>query len=461
MIPSIRTFLLINLLLSVTLITSLAVIGNLFLEHKTIQNHLDDQLVLRALTIQELIGVYQHRNFTDLQKKIDLIPNLANKAISQDQQKFPNSEKIQFQVLDPHGKLLLHSASAPSAAIQVNTGINDQWRQNQAWRTYKTVDPNTNISVIVAERENIREELETQITRDSVLIMLISFPFLAILIWIIVGRGLDSLKKVTNEVSHREPGYLEPVDFKAVPAEITPMVEELNHLFVRLRQAFEREKRFAADAAHELRTPLAALKTQAQVASKAKNDEERDAALHKVIAGVDRSAHVVQQLLTFSRMLPETTAQLTPTNLIKQATDIIADLAPEAIHKNIEIELIAPAHLSMIKAIPTAISILLRNLVDNAIRYTPTNGEVKVIIDEDADAVILQVVDNGPGIPPELRERVFERFYRVLGNQATGSGLGLGIVQQIVDIHNAHIILDNAPNIDGKGLQVTIRFIKV
>lgn len=459
MIPSIRTFLLINLLLSVTLITSLAVIGNLFLEHKTIQNHLDDQLAQRALTIQELIGAYQHQNFTNLQKKIDSIPNSANKAISQNQQKFPDIEKIQFQVLAPDGHLLLHSISAPASAIQVSAGLSDQWRNTEAWRTYKTTDPNTKISVVVAERANIREELETQITRDSVLIMLISFPFLAILVWVIVGRGLDSLKKVTYEVSHREPSYLEPVDLKAVPAEITPMVDELNHLFIRLREAFEREKRFAADAAHELRTPLAALKTQAQVAIKAKTSEERDVALQNVITGVDRSTHVVQQLLIFSRMLPEFTAQFIATNLIKQATDVIADLAPEAVNRNIEIELIAPKHVSMIKAIPTAISILMRNLVDNAIRYTPADGEIRVIIDEDVDAVILHVIDSGPGIPLELRERVFERFFRVLGSQASGSGLGLGIVQQIIDIHSAHISLDTPSN--GKGLQVTVRFIKI
>ncbi len=208
--------------------------------------------------------------------------------------------------------------------------------------------------------------------------------------------------------------------------EIKPLVGELNQLFIRLKLAFERNKRFAADAAHELRTPLAALKTHAQVSLKADNEADRNKALTKVIESVDRSSHVVAQLLTLSRLgEEEALTDVKPLDLHKLATEIIAYLAPHALEKNIEIELAPPPPEAIIMGNDTAIGILIRNIVDNAIRYTPTHGEVKVSIVDTGGQIIFRVIDTGTGIPLELRERVFERFYRILGTKASGSGLGL------------------------------------
>lgn len=244
-----------------------------------------------------------------------------------------------------------------------------------------------------------------------------------------------------------------------IPIEIKPLVAELNQLFTRLKLAFERNKRFAADAAHELRTPLAALKTHVQVALKADTDDDRNKALEKVLESVDRSSHVVAQLLTLSRLgEEEPLTDLRVFDLHKLATEIIAYLASHAIEKNIEIELAPPPQNPRMFGNDIAIGILIRNVVDNAIRYTPNNGAVKIQILEGENQVIFRVTDTGPGVPIDLRERIFERFYRILGTKASGSGLGLPIVKQITTLHRGTIHLSTPLN--GIGLQLDVAFPK-
>jgi two-component system sensor histidine kinase QseC len=458
--PSIRAFLLINLLLSATLVTSFAIMGNLFLEHRDLQGHLDLQLLIGAYNIQAFLSDNPRQQDLDaIQTRINHPPVPNELGKSEQQRTFEALYRnLQFQVWNKQGRLILHSFNTPSKPLSnTEIGFTKAWIDGQPWRLLTSRDPQTGMTVTIGQRYDFREELEGRIIRDSVIIMLLTYPALGLLIWLIVGRGLDSIRKVASEVKHRAPTYLEPVSLHEVPSEIKPLVDELNHLFIRLHNAFDREKRFAADAAHELRTPLAAIKTQAQVALKSINDEEKKAALEKVILGVDRSTHVVHQLLILSRMVPEALdTELTPVNLVKQATDVIADLVPEALKKDTDIELVAPEVPVMIKGSPVAISILLRNLVHNAIHYTQPGSFVKVVISEQRQGVVLKVIDNGPGIPQELRERVFERFFRILGTRASGSGLGLGIVQQVAEVHNAQLSLGTPEN--GKGLEVTVIF---
>ena len=299
--------------------------------------------------------------------------------------------------------------------------------------------------------------LARRITQNDLYIMLLVLPLSGLLIWLIIGKGLDSIKAVTNEVAHRAPTHLEPVDIKAVPVEIKPLVDELNHLFLRLQEAFEREKRFSGDAAHELRTPLAALKTQTQVALKTADLTEQRKILQNVVAGVDRCAHVVQQLLILNRLAPEASELegTTKFDLSKLTAEIIAQIGHLALEKNLDIELIAgkPAFMA---GNPTAIGILIRNLVDNAIRYTPAGGAIDVLVEKKPTGILLAVIDNGPGIAEELRKRVFERFYRILGHKSPGSGLGLAIVQQIAKLHNAKVKIGDPDS--GQGLKVEVFF---
>lgn len=465
MTPSIRTFLLINLLLSVTLITSLAIIGNLFLAHKDIQTQLDAQLIRSTLNIQSFLASpitppqlkLIERNLT-----ITLNPQVALKKDRTEQAIAAKNidNAIQFQAWDRNGQLILRSPNTPTTPFSSGkNGLTSLWLEGKSWRVHTFYNPRNGITVMAAQQTNYRQQLENQLTQDSIFIMLITYPFLGFLIWVIVGRGLDSLKKIAREIRHREPSNLNPVDIESIPAEIEPLISELNDLFQRLRTTFEHNKRFTADAAHELKTPLAALSTQVQVALRAETLDDRKNALLKVLAGVNRSTHVVQQLLTLSRMDPDAGINdPTKINLAKQAGDIAALLAPEAIAKNIDLELLAPESPAEIQGNATSIGIMLRNLLDNAIRYTQEGGTVHIDIHQDDKNVTLTVNDNGPGIPEALRERVFERFYRVMGSHATGSGLGLGIVLQIVKLHSGEISLETPP--EGQGLLVRIVFPK-
>ena len=465
MVSSIRTFLLINLLLSVTLITSLAIIGNLFLAHGDIQTQLDIQLVRTTLQMQALFSDgLEGRQLTVVQKNIEKALNPdkvlahANKNLRQALRDY--RFKTVFQIWGRNHHLLLHSHNAPHSMLSNgHPGLSSIWIHGVSWRVYTHTDREHYLTFMVAEKSNFRRHLENQLTRDSVIIMLLTYPFLGILIWIIVGRALQILKRVTIAVKNRAANYLEPVDMSAIPAEIEPLIEELNELFKRLSQAFDREKRFAADAAHELRTPLAALKTQVQVAQQAQDANELKRVLKKIIEGVDRATHVVQQLLTLSRLLPGASINEPETlDLNQPAAETAAILAPEAVKKNIELELVAERTPCYVSGNPTAIGILIRNLIDNAIRYTPENGSITINVSKTQQHCVLSVIDTGPGIPEQLRERVFERFYRVIGNKAPGSGLGLGIVKQISDAHAAEMELLTPSS--GQGLEVRVTFNK-
>jgi len=320
-----------------------------------------------------------------------------------------------------------------------------------------TLIPGTNMMDLGQHAES-SHALGWKIIIDDLYIMLLTFPLSGLLIWIIIGRGLDSLDRVAVEVSNRAPTHLEPVSLEGVPEEIRPLVDELNHLFLRLSDGFEREKRFAADAAHELKTPLAAIKVQAQVALNTPHVEEKDAALHKLIASVNRSTHIVQQLLIMSTLVPEGFSQQEKdkVDLSRVVRDVLMMLAPVALERRIELGLKKQDDIPIIQGNATALAILFRNLIDNAIRYGHDNTVIQVCIKRDEEELVVEVRDEGPGIPSELHERVFERFFRILGNKSTGSGLGLAIVHQICQMHGAKISLEKP--LKGSGLIVKIVF---
>jgi two-component system, OmpR family, sensor histidine kinase QseC len=459
MTKSIRTFLLINLLLSVTLITSLAIIGNLFLSHKDMQIELDHQLVSSATRIEILLSNYNKQsNISTIQNNLNQNYNKKNLK-SRPGGHAPIKYTLKFQVWR-NNQLLLRSPEAPKTPLSTNTsGFNKIWMNSHYWRTFTIKSKLNNLVIIVANKEDYRQHLENRITQDSILIMLITYPFLGFLIWIVVGRGLRPLETITEAVKHRDPNYLEAVNNKSVPTEISPLIDELNGLLSRLKQAYIRHERFTSDAAHELKTPLAALSIQTQVALRTETPQDRNEALLKVLGGVNRCSHVVQQLLTFTRMCPETGINdPIPLSLTQQITEIAAMLAPEAIAKDIDLEVTNPDTKAIITGNTIAIGILVRNLIDNAIRYSNEGGFVKIKVDEQADTVTMSVIDNGPGIPEALRARVFERFFRVIGNKTIGSGLGLGIVQQIVKLHEASIELLSPA--DHSGLEVKVTFAK-
>jgi two-component system sensor histidine kinase QseC len=450
MIRSIRRFLLISLFISITIASSITAIGNYLLDRGVIQPYLDEKLV-RFYNIIEALN-----------QSVNVRKNIETQVATELNQIEPAApQHLLFQVWTKDGKLLFHSNTKLIAPLdKVRTGFSDLPIQGNDWRIYAAYDKKTHDKIIVGELYDIRNRLADEIARNNAYILLITYPIFGLLIWVIVGLALRSITRVTGEISDRASTYLEPVNYSNIPLEIQPLVHELNQLFIRLKLAFERNKRFAADAAHELRTPLAALKTQTQVALLADNPIDRDNALQKVIQGVDRSSHVVAQLLTLSRLSQEEALNdIAPVDLHKLSTEIIAYLVPIAFEKHIEMELIAPSSPCIILGNDTALGILIRNIVDNAIRYTPEYGSVKIEIIDSDDEIIFRVTDTGTGIPIELRERVFERFFRILGTAASGSGLGLAIVTQIAELHHAKIILATPPS--GKGLQFDIVFKRI
>lgn len=442
MIRSIRHFLFISLFISITIASSITAIGNYLLDKKIIDPYLDSQLVKMYIVIEKL---NQLSNIDSLTK------NKINTYL-----KTTRFNNFIFQIWGPHDKLLFHSDNSPGINLKsAPEGFSNIFINNKQWRVYANTHNGTKI--IVTEKCDIRNILTDLITRNNSYILLLTFPLFAFLIWLIVRIALYSLTRVTHDISDRASHYLEPVSTTNLPIEIKPLVNELNQLFKRLKFSFDRNKRFADDAAHELQTPLAALKTHAQVALKTDNAADRTDALLKVIQGVDRCSHIVTQLLTLSRLNQEDTLkdwhELDLHALTKEA---LALIVPSALEKNIDIELMPPPSMTTVYGNDIMLGILIRNIVDNAIRYTPTQGEIKVAILNQPHEVILRITDTGPGIPEALRARVFESFYRILGTHASGSGLGLAIVNQIAELHHARISLNTPP--EGRGLQFEISF---
>lgn len=458
---SIRKFLLFYLLLTLIAVSIFSAIGNYYLDKQDIHNNLDNLLSQTDLVFQALVEdniktgntlPIQNR-LNNIAEQLENYPELSA-AIHK---RSGYQEKYLFQVWNTHNRVLLHSAGASNQPFaKTQNGFSNQTINGEHWRVFTTQDKKLGLTFAIAEHYWIRDRLAQRITTDDIIIMLLVYPLFGLLIWFIIGRALHSIKRVTNEVAQRAADHLNPVDLEAVPMEIQPLVDELNKLFLRLKQAFEREQRFASDAAHELRTPLAALKTQAQVALKTTDAHERRKQLQTVVAGVDRCTHVIQQLLTLCRMSPETATleERSEVDLGKLAAEVIGQLAPMAIDKQIEIELIAKTPNCIVLGNPTGLHALIRNLIDNAIRYTPENGNIKMLVLKENDQVTLRVIDNGPGIPADLRSRVFERFYRVLGTNAQGSGLGLAIVLQIVKLQKGNVRLGVPAN--GIGLEVEV-----
>jgi len=368
--------------------------------------------------------------------------------------------KLAFQIWTNENKLVLRSANAPVEIPLTDKeyGYDDQTVAGHRWRIFSLPDDNSTIVVKVGERYDIRQELIGNVATKTLQPIVIALPLLALLIWLGIGRAMAPLIKLARQVESRAPNHLQPVETEGVPKEAKPLVSSINNLFSRLEMAFDGERRFTSDAAHELRTPLAGLKAQAYVALTTNSSENRESALNKVVKGVDHATHLVQQLLTLARLDPEQgIAEYEDINLSNVTGEALANLIPYAETKGINLSMTDEniEDKNIIKGNKDALSILLRNLTDNAIRYTPQGGIIDVSIFRKDKHIILRFADSGPGIPADDREQVFKRFYRRLGTQASGSGLGLSIVSRIAELHHAKLTLSDSIH---QGLQIDVTF---
>jgi two-component system OmpR family sensor kinase len=365
----------------------------------------------------------------------------------------PN-DVVVVQIWDRNGTRLYLSRPAPSAPQRSEIGFSTVRTRDGDWRVY-TALVGDNV-VQVSQPTSVREELAAGIALRTMLPLVLLLPVLIALAWVTIGRGLKPISDVALAMTRRSAGALDPLPETGLPVEVRPLVASLNALLARLGQSLERERAFIADAAHELRTPLTALHLQIQLAERAGNDAERDAALERLKGGTERATRLVEQLLALARSEPDA-AERRPVrvDLTALAREVVAEHAPIAASRRLDLGF-SGADSAIVEGDRDALAILLGNLVDNAIRYVPEGGRIDVTARRDGAFGELSVADDGPGIPVEERERVFDRFYRGRDASGNGSGLGLAIVREIADRHGARI--DVGDGLSGRGVTIRLRF---
>jgi two-component system OmpR family sensor kinase/two-component system sensor histidine kinase QseC len=341
-------------------------------------------------------------------------------------------------------------ADLPQRAL---LGLADITVNGKTWRTFSVATRERVIQV--AQPRQIRRKLAAGAALRSVAPLLFIAPALALVVWWLAAQALAPLRRVADGVRARDEQSLQPLSLAGLPDEVAPLVGALNGLLQRLDVSLGAQRAFVSDAAHELRSPLTALKLQMQLLRRSADEGTRAAAIDALNAGIDRAARLVEQLLSLARAEPGAPlagpVELDLSELVRAA---VADTVPFAHSRDTIIELFAEAPVR-VRGDAAALTVLARNLADNAVRYAPRGSRVELRVAEEDDAAVLRVDDAGPGIPVEDRERVFDRFYRRAGTDEAGTGLGLAIVRSIADRHGAHVRLAESPL---GGLRVELRF---
>lgn len=364
--------------------------------------------------------------------------------------------RLRFQIWRADGKLLMRSNNAPESPLTEARGFSETRGEDGHWRHFSQWNDEHSLQVQVSENHYIRDDLIGHIAWRLIFPALFGLPLIGLWVWLATRQGLSSLAGVARQIASRDPQQLQAIHPTSAPTEIRPLVEALNGLFQRVEQTIDAERRFTADAAHELRTPLAALQAQLQVAQRARDNIERDRSLQQLQSGLSRAAHLVDQMLQLARLDPESgLPNRQPVDLTALVETVCAELGPQIIARNIDFsfESTGPA---IVTGQAEWLRVLVRNLVDNAVRYTPEGGTVIVRIERQNDHLVLAVSDSGPGIPMEQRSAVLQRFHRLDQGGQPGSGLGLAIVARIAELHAAQLCLDTSPMT--KGLDIRVQF---
>jgi signal transduction histidine kinase len=370
-------------------------------------------------------------------------------------------EDVAFAVraYDDGGRVFFESGlpSLPADAPKtLDAGLSIVETDDGPWRVYTHVTPEGVVQV--AQPEAIRDALARELSLRMLLPELLFIPVLAALVGWILKRALAPLDETSARVRERDAARLDPLPTAGVPSELAPLVEQINALFARLAASLETQRRFVADAAHELRSPVAALALQVQLAERARSDAARAAALAELKLGIARTGRLVHQLLDLARLEPGVPSEVPgPVNLAEVAREVIGSFAVAADSKRVDLGADAPTQV-LVTGSASELRSLVANLVDNALRYAPANSAVTVSLRETNGAVALAVEDSGPGIPSLERERVLRRFQRVAGDSTAGSGLGLPIAKAIVERHRGELVLaDASPGREPPGLAVQVR----
>ncbi|MBN3833376.1 ATP-binding protein [Burkholderia sp. Ac-20344] len=364
---------------------------------------------------------------------------------------------VLFEVRDARGNVVASSLPAEASGLPDTRNPRGTPEtiviHDASWRTHTLRDDASGRWIRVMETANTRSDLATGIARGIVLPLIVALPVLALLLWYLIGRGLAPLKTLSALIGARDARSLEPLGIATVPDEVRTLVDAIDRLLARLRQSIVRERAFTSDAAHELKTPLAAIKVQAQVAIATDDPARKQLAMQRVVQGVDRSARLAEQLLLLARL---DEYERIPTRAV-----VVRELVDAAIDRHLAkasdkaIALVAGTVSGRaIEADPILIGILLDNLVDNAVKYGRQGGRIEIRVDDDGARQRIVVRDDGPGVAPGEHERLGDRFYRGSGAQSPGSGLGLSIVTRIALYFGGTVRF--GAGIDGQGLGAAI-----
>lgn len=402
-----------------------------------------------------------------LQKSDDSIESLS---LPKNEKQFilnDQSDVVFYNVVDTHGNVLNGETDAglmPQSKKQAsNPDFRDGSVHNLKVRIVSTlVNIQKNgaelpVYIQVAETLNKREALASHVLIDIIVPQLLLVLFTVGIIWFGVERGLQPLFDLQAAVSKRSYLDLSAIDLPDVPTEVMILVNSVNALMRQLESVLTAQNRFIADAAHQLRTPLAGAQAQLELALLESDPEQHKQLLERVSASMERLSHTISQLLSLARNQQDVlhNAVLTPVNLNQIAQEVTTDMVPSAIKKGIDLGFEASESDAMVLGDSKRLKEMLYNLVDNALLYTPNGGKVTVNVRREAGEIVLSVEDNGPGIPKEEREKVFERFHRVMGTGQEGSGLGLAIVMEIAQLHQANVEISDEPKQKGLNIQVS------
>lgn len=350
----------------------------------------------------------------------------------------------------------LHFQSRPQVGLrrQAQAGFADIELAGEPWRLF-ALHSNGNF-VQVAQPQRVRNAVARETTLETLSMFSLLFPLAALLIYVTVGRDLRPLEQLAQAVRRRSHRDLTSIDPKPLPRELAPLAESLNDLMTRLERVIVGQKTFVADATHELLTPITALQLQAQLLSRASNEEGRRQALTDLRAGLARTIHLARQLLALARQDPDLEHEpFNPVDIGELASRVIQTQASLAHAKSIALQLAAPQP-TVVHGEADALAALISALLDNAIKYTPAGGQIIVNVERRDGVPALTVEDSGPGVPPEERERIFDRFYRRTGTGVLGSGLGLSIALGIATRHRANVVVDASDALGG--LMVRVAF---
>ena len=402
----------------------------------------------RVLLALATVGVEQG----ELEQLQDMLPKLVPAYVPSENHLFRRigadeahyKRSFAFQLHKYDGSFRLHSANAPDQPLADGVpGFSYHVIDGTAWRVFSIADPRNSLILYAGEDHALRIDIAWHLVEHLVFpSLLVIFP-LVLVIWLAVVKGLKPLARLVEEVKQRDPNDLHHISSDSIPVEVEPLVGALNSLFVRLERTLENERNFTGNAAHELRTPLAALRVQAQVALRASSDEQRERALKQTIAGVDQASHLVDQLLTLARLdSGQTALSSAPVNLNEVARTIATDLGPFARQHRVSVQVSGDTE-ALTPGDATYLGILMRNLVDNAVRYSGNGGAVTMTVSRSGPSNLVTVRDTGPGIAEDQHSEMFTRFRRGKNTISPGSGLGLSIVRRIVELHGGSVRLGN------------------